>query len=226
MTRPDRQDLSTGPVLFDLDGTLVDSAPGITAAINETLIAHGARAVPVAELLPRIGPPLHETFGELLAERALSPEGLESVVADYRRRYADLMVAGSTPYEGVRDLLQTLHGQGRTLAVATSKAQHLAEAILDGHGLADVFTAICGPVPPAREDKTGTVSKALATLGPLADGAVMVGDRLHDVEGGHANGLAVVGVLYGFGSRGELESVGADAIAADVAELARVLGAA
>lgn len=217
-------DFSGRPVLFDLDGTLADSAPGITAAINATLRGLGAPEVPAADLLASIGPPLHETFGRLLIDRELTSAEIEDVVADYRRRYAAGMVAGSVPYEGVRELLSALRDQGRVLAVATSKAQSLAQALLDGHDLSAPFAAICGPVPPARETKTQTISKALAALGPRADGAVMVGDRHHDIRGAVENGVPAIGVLYGFGARDELEMAGADAIAADVSQLARLLG--
>lgn len=217
---------ATGAVLFDLDGTLADSSPGITAAINATLVAIGSDEVPVAELMPRIGPPLHETFSALLAEREPSPSELDEVVADYRRRYAQGMVAGSSPYAGIHELLAALHEQERILAVATSKAQPLAQVLLDDLGLGGFFTAVCGPVPPSRETKTQTVRKALGALGRHAHGAVMIGDRLHDIEGARANGLPSIGVLHGFGSRDELQRAGADAIAPGVPELARLLGVA
>lgn len=215
---------STGAVLFDLDGTLVDSAPGITSAVNATLRGLGEPEVPPAELERAIGPPLHETFGRLLAHRAPSDAELDGIVADYRSRYAVGMVEGSVPYPGIRDLLDALVAAGRPLAVATAKAQPLAQALLEGLGLADRFDAICGPVPPARDTKADTVREALGRLGAGVDHAVMVGDRRHDVEGARANGLPAIGLLFGFGTRDELSAAGAAALAADAQELAKLLG--
>lgn len=215
---------ASGAVLFDLDGTLVDSAPGITAAVNATLTGLGEAEVPPADLARFIGPPLHDTFGRLLAQRAPSAAELDAIVADYRARYAVGMVEGSTPYPGIRELLDALVAAGRPLAVATAKAESLARALLEGLGLADRFDAICGPVPPSRDTKADTVRKALGLLGDRAGEAVMVGDRRHDVEGAQANGLPAIGLLFGFGSRVELSAAGADAFAADVGELAALLG--
>lgn len=214
----------SGAVLFDLDGTLVDSAPGITSAVNATLRGLGEAEVPPAELATSIGPPLHETFGRLLAHRAPSSDELDVIVADYRARYAVGMVEGSIPYPGIRELLDALVDAGRPLAVATAKAQPLAQALLEGLGLADRFDAICGPVPPARDTKADTVREALGKLGPRAQGAVMVGDRRHDVEGARANGLPAIGLLFGFGTRDELTAAGAAAVVSDTTELAALLG--
>lgn len=226
---------TAGAVLFDLDGTLVDSAPGITSAVNATLRGLGEPEVPVAELERAIGPPLHETFSRLLADRAPTADQIDAIVADYRARYAVGMVEGSIPYPGIRELLDALATAGRPLAVATAKSQPLAQALLEGLGLADRFAAICGPSPSARATKADTVRDALAALGlsgpddprgeaGLGASAVMIGDRLHDVEGAAANGLPAIGVLHGFGSRAELTEAGAAAIAVDVAELAALLG--
>jgi phosphoglycolate phosphatase len=214
-------------VLFDLDGTLVDSRPGIVAALNETLRALGEPERPSAELEAFIGPPVHEAFGALLAGRSPDGAALDEIVADYRARYRVGMVARSIVYPGIPALLQTLDAAGTTLAVATSKAGPLAVELLQGLGLAGRFRAIVGPVPPARDDKARTIAQALETLGiatsPAAD-AVMVGDRHHDVEGARAHGLRAIGVTWGFGDADELRAAGADAIADDPAALGALLG--
>ena len=210
-------------VLLDLDGTLVDSRPGIVAGVNTILREHGLPEQSAAELTPAIGPPLHDTFARLLGRPR---EDLEPVVTAYRAHYARLMLTGSLPYPGVGELLEELRAAGHPLAVATSKAQHLAVALLEHLGLAGHFTAIRGPLPPAREAKAGTVARALDALG-LAPGAraVLVGDRHHDVEGGRANGLRVLGVTWGYGAREELEAAGADALADTPGEVPGLLAA-
>jgi phosphoglycolate phosphatase len=200
-------------VLFDLDGTLVDSRPGIVAALNATLAAHGEPELPEAELVPRIGPPIQETWAELLRKPEAEVQG---VVADYRERYATLMLDGTRTYPGVEKLLATLHGQGQLMAVATSKAQPLAVQLLEHLGLDGWFAAIRGPVPPSQEEKAGTVARALEALGlTTGAGAVLVGDRHHDVTGGHAHGLAVIGAGWGYGTHAELADAGAEAVAAE-----------
>lgn len=210
-------------VLFDLDGTLVDSRAGIVTAVNATLRSLGEPVRPARELERGIGPPLHETFGALLAHRRLDAAALDAVVEDYRARYAVGMVAGSLVYPGIPELLDALRAAGITLAVATSKARPLARALLEGLGLAGRFAAIEGPVPPARDDKATTVGRALAAVGPLGGPATMVGDRHHDVEGALAHGLRPVGVAWGFGSREELLGAGADVVARDPGELLALL---
>lgn len=212
-------------VLFDLDGTLVDSRPGIVAAINATLRALGEPERASSELERFIGPPLHETFATLLAERSPDGTGLDDIVAMYRARYRLAMVEGTTVYHGITALLDALAATGTPLAVATSKARPLAVPLLEGLGLAGRFRVIAGPVPPARDDKAQTIAQALAELGPAAgDAPVMVGDRHHDIAGARAHGLRAIGVTWGFGGEAELRAAGADAVAADPAALGALLG--
>ena len=208
-------------VLFDMDGTLLDSRPGIVAATNATLRALGRPEVAEADLVPRIGPPLHDTWAELL-QRPVTD--VADVVADYRVRYATLMLDGTRPYAGVERLLEGLAERGLLLAVATSKAQPLAVALLEHLGLDGYFAAVRGPVPPSVEEKPATVARALEALGLTTGmGAVIVGDRHHDITGGRAHGLATIGAAWGYGSRAELEAAGADAIASEPLGVAPLL---
>lgn len=206
-------------VLFDLDGTLLDSRPGIVAALNATLSAMGEPELPESELVGRIGPPIHETWAELLQR---PDDQVEDVVADYRDRYATLMLDGTLVYGGVERLLELLAEEGHLMAVATSKSQPLAVELLEHLGLDRYFAAVRGPVPPSTEQKPATVGRALEALG-LTTGAVFVGDRHHDVTGGHAHGLAVIGAAWGYGSIEELGAAGAEAIAAEPLGVAPLL---
>ena len=210
------------PVLFDLDGTLVDSRAGIVAATNAQLVAMGRAPVPEAELVPRIGPPLHDTFAALVP--GLGGRELDAAVAAYRARYREMMLAGTAVYPGIPALLDELRARGRRLAVATSKAGPLARELLGALGLANRFAAIVGPEPPARDEKPETVARTLSALG-VAGGAElwMVGDRRHDMAGAAAHGLRGAGVLWGFGDAAELERAGADVLVATPAELLAAL---
>lgn len=213
--------MTGGPVLLDLDGTLVDSRPGIVAAMNETLLALGEPPRDAAALQSRIGPPLEETWAWLLGRR---PTEVGPQVAAYRARYVETMGTGTHVYPGVPAMLDAL--AGRPLVVATSKAQPIATALLEHLGLAGRFLAIRGPVPPALEDKAATVARALVALreaGIDPSGATMLGDRLHDIHGAHVHGVRAVGVLWGYGSADELREAGADALAASPAGVPALL---
>ena len=210
-------------VLFDLDGTLTDPKEGITRSAAYALAHFGIEADPDS-LTAFIGPPLNESFARFFG---LDPVQCEEAVRQYRVRFADIGWAENTPYPGVRTMLDTLREQGSTLLVATSKPEVFARRILDHFGLSDCFADVAGITLSVRETmtKADVIRLALSRRGidPRDGGIVMVGDRMHDVAGGHAVGLPVVGVLYGYGSRAELEEAGAEYIAADMNELLKIL---
>ncbi len=205
-------------VLFDMDGTLVDSQPGIVAAMNATLRALGEPERDPEELRARIGPPLQETIGALLGR---APGEVEDVAEVYRARYRTTMRDGTFVYPGIPELLAGLAAAGHPLAVATSKAQPLAQELLDHLGLGRWFGAVRGPLPPSREDKAATIARALDALGTRS--AVLVGDRHHDVTGARAHGLATIGAAWGYGGEDELWAAGARAIARSADEVPGLL---
>jgi phosphoglycolate phosphatase len=195
-------------VIFDLDGVLVDSRAAISGAMNRALAANGFSQRPEAELYRFIGPPLAMGFAELTAEPADSA-AVVACVASYRERYAVSSLTETVVFAGIPEALGELSRDHR-LAVATSKAQLLAEPLLAALGLRERFEVVVGPEMTARvEDKAATIGRALAAL--QAEKAVMVGDRSFDVAGAHAQGLPAVGVTWGIGSTDELAA--ADAIA-------------
>lgn len=205
-------------VLFDFDGTLADSAPGILDCVRRTIAALHLRVQDLGDPMRFIGPPLGDSFARYLG---LSGAELKRATALYRGFYAERGVAQSVLYPGIAELLRELREDGSTLAVATSKYQEFAIRSLERLGIARFFSVVGGTTSEnLAESKASVVARVLAALGASRDSAVMVGDRRFDVAGAHANGLPAVGVLYGYGSREELRQAGADALADSVAAIA------
>ncbi len=198
---------SRAGAIFDLDGTLVDSAPGILEAFRRTLADTGRRASDEV-LATLIGPPLTDSFRTL----GFAESELRGVIARYREHYATIGVPGCRPYEGVHDMLTRLREQGWALAVATAKRQDFAERILTDWGLDRHFAAVAGASLDGRlGPKTEIVSRARTRLAPH-EPRWMVGDRRFDVLAARACGLGCVGVSWGYGTLAELETAGALAV--------------
>jgi len=207
-------------VLFDLDGVLLDSRAAIANCIEHALRAHGLPVPPAAQLQSYIGPPLIDAFAELGgADRA------HALMATYRERYVTSSLDETTVVPGMPDVLAAIAAQV-PVAVATTKPHAYAEPLCAHLGLAPHLRAIAGPELDAPDEvKTVTIARALAALGlePGAD-VPMVGDRRHDAEAAHANGLRCVGVLWGIGDEAELRAAGADPILRSPAALPAALG--
>lgn len=206
-------------ILFDLDGTLTDPKEGITKSVAHALRYFGIQVESLDSLTCFIGPPLTASFPEYYG---LGEEETEIAVAKYRERFSAVGWAENVPYAGIGELLSALKTAGKKLLVATSKPEVFAVRILEHFGLASYFDLICGaPMQaPKGHGKADVIRDALERMGitELSD-VVMVGDRLHDVEGAHKIGLPCIGVLYGYGDREEMENCHADYIAEDVAAL-------
>lgn len=209
-------------ILFDLDGTLTDPMVGITRSVQYALRTYGIEEEDLKALCPFIGPPLKESFmkyyGFLEAQA-------EEAIGRYREYFAVTGIFENRVYDGIQKMLERLRDDGRTLLVATSKPEAFAVQILEHFHLARYFDRVCGASMDEKRVKKGDViAYALETAG-IRDTAetVMVGDREHDVIGAAENRMDCVGVLFGYGSRQELESAGAKAIADTVDELERIL---
>lgn len=205
-------------VIFDLDGTLTDSAPGVVASFRYALAAVGAE-VPDGDLAALlVGPPMHDTLFRLgLGERTAD------AVAAYRADYTSRGWAMNTLFDGVADVLTDLQAAGVRLAVATSKAEPIAQRILEHFGIAEVFEVVAGAsLDGSRAAKSEVVAHALTQLEPLPERVVMVGDRAHDVEGAAEHGIATVVVGWGYGGSDVTDA--ALAHVATVEELREVLG--
>lgn len=205
-------------VIFDLDGTLVDSKPGIIAGIRHMLDALGHALPDGADLDWLIGPPIDQGFTRLLA--TFGDDRVAHAVATYREHYSSTGLYDVRPFDGIPELLDGLAAEGRTLLVGTSKLRPYAHRVLDHVGLAGHFAGVHGAEPDGRfQRKPDLLRHVVASRGLDPAETVMVGDRAHDVEAAHAAGLPVLAVGYGYGRRDELLAAGADVICDDLAEL-------
>lgn len=211
---------TTVPVIFDLDGTLVDPAGGITDGIASALSSLGL-PVPGQDLLEAmIGPKLSDS---LLNVASVPADLLDEVILRYRAYYVSTGIGQGQVYPGVRGMLEAYAAAGRPLAVATQKPQGLAHTVLQHHGIDGLFQGIHGSsddesaVAGVPLGKTQIIAAALQDLDTRH--ALMVGDRAQDVSGAIANGLDCIGVSWGFAPEGELEIAGAVAVVDTAAEL-------
>lgn len=183
-------------VLFDLDGTLTDSAVGIVASFRHALDTVGV-PVPEGDLTGRIvGPPMHHTLSAMgLGDR------VEDAITAYRADYTTRGWSMNSLFDGIPGLLEDLRAAGVRLAVATSKAETTAQRILAHFGLDGYFEVIAGASSDGtRAAKSDVVAHALAQLAPLPERILMIGDRSHDVEGAGEHGIDTVVVGWGYGA--------------------------
>ncbi len=209
-------------LLFDLDGTLTDAAPGITRCIQHALGCLGWPIPSASALAWCLGPPLQVSFEKLLG--VSEPALISQAMALYRERFVDAGMFENSVYPGLRDGLEELSNAGHRLCIATSKPHVYARQILAHFDLLRFFAAVYGSeLSGKHSDKASLIRHLLDTEGRDGD-PWMVGDRRHDVEGAHANGLGAVGVLWGYGSRAELEEAGADVLVESIRDLVEWAG--
>jgi phosphoglycolate phosphatase-like HAD superfamily hydrolase len=208
-------------VIFDLDGTLTDSAAGIVASFRHALDHIGA-PVPGGDLAQQlVGPPMHHT----LAAMGLG-EQTDAAIAAYRADYTSRGWMMNTMFDGVTALLADLRAAGVRLAVATSKVEPTARKILAHFSLDGFFDVVAGAsVDGRRATKSDVLAHALEQLAPLPDRVLMVGDRRHDVDGAAVHGIDTVLVGWGYGQADYDDAeTGPAARVQTVAELREVLG--
>lgn len=210
-------------VLFDLDGTLTDSAIGIKRSVSFALEAVGAPPLDDAVLRRFIGPPLQGSFRDVVG---LAEAGVEAAVVAYRSYFERQGMFENAVFAGIPELLAALVEDGRRLAVATSKPQRYAVPIVEHFGLSHYFETVSGPETDGlHETKAHVVREALRRMDvEPSRGVVLVGDRIHDVEGAREAGIGCIGVLWGYGTPEELSN--ADVTVPNVAELGSALGVA
>ena len=205
-------------LLFDFDGTLFDTGPGVMGCVQYAVERLGLP--PLDELTLRwfVGPPLDESFMEFCG---LSPERAREAVLLYRERYQPTGIWECEPYPGMPELLDTLKDAGFRIAVCTSKPTTMAVRILERYGLAEKFDFICGSeLDGTRSKKFEVVQACLQFFGVTDTETVrMIGDRKYDILGAGKCGVRTVGVAFGYAEPGELQEYGAEYIAATADEL-------
>lgn len=200
---------------FDLDGTITDSSLGITNSVMYALKKYGIEEKNREKLYKFIGPPLTVSFREFYG---FSEERCLEAVGYYREYYKDKGIFENRVYDGFEDVVKRLKENGKRLVVATSKPEPFARRIMEHFGLAQYFDYVAGmELDGGRGTKAEVIEYALHMCGVEDKSKVlMVGDREHDVIGARKAGIDCLGVLYGFGTREELEAAGADYIAETV----------
>lgn len=183
--------------IYDVDGTITDSAPVITNCVKLALEEMGFPPQSESELKRWVGPPLSVSFRDFVGLE--TDEQINSAIATYRSFYIDSMLDAPL-FPGVRESLQTVYEAGIPMAVATSKIERLAAPILEHLDVAKYFHHIVGSDEnDPFQDKAGVIANALKRMesdGFDTSNAVMIGDRFHDIEGGIANGLDTIGILW------------------------------
>ena len=196
-------------ILFDLDGTLTDSGPGITRCVQYALASFGIEEPDLEKLNCYVGPPLLESFMNFAG---LGCEEAQQAITKYRERYEAEGIFENEVYGGIPEVLAYLKEKGKILAVASSKPEKYVEQILEHFEIRKYFTVVTGSeMNETRTDKGEVIAETLRRLGAedSRSDVVMVGDRSYDVIGARENGLLCVGVSYGYGGREELEAAGA-----------------
>ena len=193
-------------ILLDLDGTMVDSAPGVVSTIAQTLRELGEPVPDMKELLRWVGPPLPESFEK---RAGFSPARTSEAIQVFRSHYIDYGVFDSRVFDGMGEFLRNAKKAGAHLAVATSKPTISATIMLEHFTLSPHFDVICCAADDeSRGAKHEVIEDALRGLrdkGLPTDNVIMVGDRIHDVEGARVHGIDTILVRWGYGGPAEWE---------------------
>ncbi|MCW5734510.1 MAG: HAD hydrolase-like protein [Enhydrobacter sp.] len=208
----------TRSVLLDLDGTLIDSCPGILASCLAALRALGHRPDEGLDIRRIIGPPLEDMMQVLL--QSYGDDRVKEAATAYRRHYGESGYLGSVPYPGIGESLGEMKRGGLRVYLATSKRAAFASRILDHLEFASYFDGIYGSEPGGELDhKPELLAHIVSKHGLSPSHSLMVGDRRFDISGAHAVGMRGLGVLWGYGTRDELEGAGADQLVESPADL-------
>ena len=187
-------------ILFDLDGTISDPITGIAKSINYALVAFGYNEVPEQKLAKFIGPPIDETFALLC--RSDSKKLIVQMVDKYRERFSAVGYSENSLYPGVRKILTDLYENKVPMAICTSKRSDYAQKILKMFQIDSLFRFVNGGNIGIRKEEQ--IARMLSD-GTISHNTIMIGDRSFDLAAAHTNGIASAGVLWGYGSREELE---------------------
>lgn len=210
-------------VLFDLDGTLNDPYEGITSCIRYALQSVGLDETDPAKLRSFIGPPLRVTF----AQYGFDDKKCEELVEKYREKFLVTGIHQNVPYEGVHEVLKTLHEHGCKIALASCKPEHACKVILEETGMLKYFDVVSGAtLDKTLDTKPAIIALSLERLGVTEEElehVYMVGDRDMDMIGAHENNVTAIGALFGYGGEEELREAGADHIISAPLELVDIV---
>lgn len=209
-------------LLFDLDGTLTDSAEGILNSVRYALQPLGIYETDQKRLFSFIGPPLFDSFKRLYD---MDDELAHKTVAVYRKRYEETGKFENRVYDGIPELLQKLKEAGYRLILATAKPEMFSFPIMDHFDLTRYFDLMYGCDESInRMNKVHVIRDIMAAHPEInRENTIMIGDRDHDVLGAAENGLDCIGVLYGFGDREELQKANAKYIVETIDDLENML---
>ncbi len=214
--------MNLSAILFDLDGTLTDSGPGIMNCLRLALTEMD-EVIPEEKILRLfVGPPLTEAFGE---HCGMDLARAEEAIRIYRKHYTAVGIFDNTVYNGIPEMLAAL-SKIAPLYLATSKPEHYARQIMEHFDLAKYFTYIGGALTDGkRREKAEVIAYVLETTGIPAENCLMIGDRKYDVEGAVAFGIPTLGVTWGYGSAEELSTAGARYIADTPTDVVKAVSA-
>jgi phosphoglycolate phosphatase len=199
-------------VLFDLDGTLTDSADGITRCLRHAVERSGGVSPSLEALRGRIGAPLSDIFAEILGTDDAGR--LADAISHYRERFDRVGFSENRLYTAIDEVVPALRTRGYKLYVATAKRQEDATRVIEHFRVSHWFERVFGVEnEPERRDKTLLVRRILATCSLDARSVALVGDRSHDMQGARGCGVRALGAGWGYGSTEELQTSGAHAIA-------------
>jgi phosphoglycolate phosphatase len=209
-------------VLLDLDGTLSDSRRGIEGCFRHMLAELGHDPAEAGDMTWAVGPPIAVSITRLLAQ--YGDDRVDFGVTTYRARYTTIGIYECAAFPGIPEMLAALPQRGMALCVATSKRRDFAERVVDFLGFRPFLPRVYGALPGGGlDDKKDLIAEILRVEGYDPAQTTMVGDRLHDIHAARANRLRSIGVLWGYGGRGELQEAGADLLVTSPAELLTAL---
>ena len=214
-------------IIFDLDGTLIKSEEGLYDSITYALEKSGVHPGDRKDMKRMIGPVLWESFQKFYN---MSAEEADRANAYFVEAYEKEGIYNASVYEGVEKMLETLQNAGRILLVVTAKPRDMAETVLNHTGIDRYFQAVIGPARGNKKtDKGSLLREALSFLAKTGtdhfqkEHAVMVGDRMFDIQGAVETGIQSIGVLYGYGDRQELINAGATLLADTPADVVKCI---
>lgn len=208
-------------VMFDLDGTVIDSGKGIMESAQFALDHFNMPNRPDDELRLFVGPSLMDSF---MNRYGFSEEKAREAVKYYRSVYSTENLFHLTVYPGIKDVITSLKNKGKITVLVTSKPAEFASRILEKYGLSDCFSFIKSPsLTDPSSDKTKLINDAINEVAINKENAIMIGDRCFDILGAAKANVDSIGVLYGYGSKEELTDSGCTYLAETPADILKFI---